>query len=220
MYSHLCRLVSICTGWEAGPFSTHPVTAFVQGDLLKDVCTANSLGRQKQCPLPGQREGLFSDQNNVNHVFLEHTVGILRGVSWACCSSEWHSSGIHQDLLPHGPRGTWDKGTGQTKLILSVMLWVINCPSAFLASLPSKSAQLRYPLLLLSPSAPAPGPFCTLLCPGLITVSPTPPPRPLASWWGLANGRCQGRIDTGQSINFLAPSLPLWLWLLLAVFLS
>ena len=35
---------------------------------------------------------------------------------------EWHSSVIHQDLLPHGPHGTWDKGTGQTKLILSVML--------------------------------------------------------------------------------------------------
>ena len=81
MYSHLCRLVSIRTGWEAGPLSTSPVTAFVQGDLLKDMCTAISLRRQKQCSPPGQREGLFSDQDNVNHVFLEHAVGILRGVS-------------------------------------------------------------------------------------------------------------------------------------------
>ena len=53
------------------------MTAFVQSDLLKDVCTANSLGRQRQCPPPGQRKGLFSDQDNVDHVFLEHAVGIL-----------------------------------------------------------------------------------------------------------------------------------------------
>lgn len=86
------------------------MTAFVQSDLLKDMCIANILGRQRQCPPPGQTTGLFSEQDNVDHVFLSRLSASSEGFPELVVPQQWHSSGIHQDLLPHGPRGTWDKG--------------------------------------------------------------------------------------------------------------
>lgn len=71
---------------------------------------------------PGQRQGLFSDQENVSHVFLEHAVGILREALELVVPQQSRSSGIHHDLFPHGPRWNLGQGDEQTKVILSVML--------------------------------------------------------------------------------------------------